>query len=140
MELIEDNLNTWAAMAAIACASFRFGPRLFRTVLLNSVRCPSTLPHSTAGADIPILFSMREQANIEPIERLSDAVRALRMIWFLCLNCGHRASSTRATLIELAGDARLCDLRDRLKCQRCGHMRGHVVPNDVPWPTMNRTR
>lgn len=79
---------------------------------------------------------MRQRANIEPIERLSDAVRALRMIWFFCLNCGHGARLDPRNLMALAGDARLCDLRERLKCQRCGHMRGHVVPNDVPWPTM----
>lgn len=49
---------------------------------------------STRTKPVPILFSVRRQANIEPIERLSDAVRALQA----------NARSRRAERCALAND------------------------------------
>jgi hypothetical protein len=30
--------------------------------------------------------------HVGPIEKLSDASRAQRMVWMFCLNCGHGAA------------------------------------------------
>ena len=68
-----------------------------------------------------------------PIERLSDAGRARRLLWFFFLNCGHGAKLDPRNVIVLAGDVTLNELRRKLKCRRCGQRRGYVVPNDERW-------
>jgi hypothetical protein len=70
---------------------------------------------------------------IGPIESLSDACRAHRLLWAFCLNCGHGERFDPRNLMALAGELSLRTLQARLRCRRCNHRRAHVVPNDQPW-------
>jgi hypothetical protein len=70
---------------------------------------------------------------IGPIESLSDACRAQRMLWAFCLNCGHGERFDPRNLMALKGELSLKRLQEKLKCRRCTHRRAHIVPSDIPW-------
>jgi hypothetical protein len=70
---------------------------------------------------------------IGPIESLSDACRAQRMLWAFCLYCGHGQRFDPRNLMALNGEVTLVELQRKLKCRRCKYRRAHIVPHDEPW-------
>jgi len=72
--------------------------------------------------------------RIGPIESLSDAIGARRLLWALCKSCGHAERFDPRNLIALKGALSLRELQGRLRCRRCGRRRAAIVVNDEGWP------
>lgn len=65
---------------------------------------------------------------------LRDAVIARRMLWALCLGCGHTKRFDPKSLAFAHGDLDFVEIEPRLKCRRCGARgRALVAPDDREW-------
>jgi hypothetical protein len=69
-----------------------------------------------------------------PVETLSDAIAARRLLWILCKGCGHAERYDPRNLMALRGPMSLKSLQMRLRCRRCGKRRAAIVLNDEAWP------
>lgn len=73
--------------------------------------------------------------HLGPIERLSDACAARRMIWVLCVSCGHAVRMDPRKLIAVQGDLSLRELQEKLRCDRCKiRAKPAIVPSEYGWP------
>ncbi len=69
-----------------------------------------------------------------PVETLSDAIAARRLLWILCKGCGHSERYDPRHLMAMKGAMSLKSLQTRLRCRRCGKQRAAIVLNDEGWP------
>jgi hypothetical protein len=74
-----------------------------------------------------------------PIGSLNDAWKAQRMVWVVCLDCGHAAKVDPRTLITRLGQE-LSDLpfdqlerRAKFACRRCRRRCVGFLPHYLPW-------
>jgi hypothetical protein len=69
-----------------------------------------------------------------PVETLSDAIAARRLLWVLCKSCGHAERFDPRHVMALKGPMSLRDMQTKLRCRRCGRQRAAIVINDEGWP------
>jgi hypothetical protein len=74
------------------------------------------------------------RARFGPVETLSDAIAARRLLWILCKGCGHSGRYDPRHLVAMQGAMSLRSLQLRLRCRRCGKRRAAIVLNDEGWP------
>lgn len=68
-----------------------------------------------------------------PVETLSDAIQAHRLLWVLCRVCGHAQKFHPRNLMALRVPMALRRLQRQLHCQRCRRNRAAVIPDDETW-------
>ena len=69
-----------------------------------------------------------------PVESLSDAIGARRLLWVLCKGCGHAERFDPRHLMALKGPLTLRELQLRLRCRKCRKRHAAIVLDELGWP------
>jgi hypothetical protein len=71
-----------------------------------------------------------------PVQSILDAVRAEKLLWFFCLNCGHAGRFDPRELVHFTkGNMTFPQLKPHLKCTRCKQLgEAEVFVSKYGWP------